>query len=770
MIRFAALTPSLAQPGGAERTILIQLRYSDLSRVTCSGVAVAGHAGLDENLGCDMLRYTTLHGDTQWGRWPKSKWPKVDTHYESLIDAVKYVCSTAHALIAWGSLSLARFTAGVPIPVICVSHCSEPWHQEINGVTHLVGVSQAACKFFTAAPNADQFPVRVIPNGIEVDRACPRKGRVWQREQWGVGADDKVLLYLGRQATVKNPHAAVRALAKLPGNYKLILIGNQAHKPEEPMPDLVELVRELGVEGRVKFLPPIPFVGDALAGADCMVHLSRREADSLTVKESFFAGLPLVHTSVGAIPEMEEELGPIGWKVNFQPADGDDTDADEAAEQIQRAADGRSNPILTKMQAAAWKHWTATAMCERWANYLEEVAAGWDYPEDVKTRIAQCGTIQSRFAAPELALDPLSPHPKDYEPYVFPIVDPAKPRTLPKEIIFPTDASLKAYYIEWAYNALVGFVVKLARGIADDVWRLDGEKPKGRNSLRAFPPIRVDPSVKTVVRESEDLKPIDWSSFPCLVDGVEVVVDYGDWNIIRAGAADHKHWLRMHFHSSYKAYPWAGSFPPATFMDWAYYDRIQRQVRERRNPMTASVIMNNQYTHGFKDSRARRRFMVQGMLAHYFGDRMDFEFTDAQTWHAKAVNALCYIQVPGSWENILDRGQLQMMGLGIPTISPYMIDQCCDGLLQPNVHYLMCRQDYMDIPELVNWCERNREEAAAIGHNAWLFFQEFCTPLAVWSYVKDRIDNGPRHMRDTIDNDLCPPGLYSPEGAKALLE
>jgi hypothetical protein len=103
-----------------------------------------------------------------------------------------------------------------------------------------------------------------------------------------------------------------------------------------------------------------------------------------------------------------------------------------------------------------------------------------------------------------------------------------------------------------------------------------------------------------------------------------------------------------------------------------------------------------------------------------------------------------------------------MMGLGIPVISPVMIDQCCDGLMQPGIHYLMCRQDYLDVPDLIRWCEKNRDEAAAMGHNAWMFFQEFCTPLAVWSYVKDRILHGPRHCRDDIDTDLSPPGLYAP--------
>jgi hypothetical protein len=363
---------------------------------------------------------------------------------------------------------------------------------------------------------------------------------------------------------------------------------------------------------------------------------------------------------------------------------------------------------------------------------------------------------------PSFAPDRFSPRPGDPSAAVPP-GDPGEgPRPLPAEIVLPTERTFRAYYDPWAYGQMVLYVVNLAKGLAHDRWRLDGEVPAAPHAARAFPPIKVDPSVKTVVRESEDLKPIDWSSFPILVDGTEVCIDFGDWNIVRAGAADHAHWLRLQFHSSYKAYPWMGAFPAATFKDWDYYDRVQTGVRRARKGLREpTIVLNNQDVAGVHDSRVRRRFMVRGMLDYHFGDRVDFAWTTPEAWHGKAAHALCYVQVPGSWENIMDKGQLQMIGLGLPTISPILYQQCCDGLLQPGIHYLACRQDFRDLPDLIRWLETHPDEAAGMGHNAWLFFQEFCTPMAVWSYVKDRIDHGSRPSRATIDTDLCPPGLYA---------
>ena len=341
----------------------------------------------------------------------------------------------------------------------------------------------------------------------------------------------------------------------------------------------------------------------------------------------------------------------------------------------------------------------------------------------------------------------------------FDPLEPMVPRPLPAEIVFPPNAVLKEHFEWYKYAHMVCYVVNLAKGLEHDVWRLDGQHP-AKPWKRSHPQIRVDSSTPTVVRESEHLKPIDWASFPIEVDGTEVMIDTGDWHLPNEAAHQHKHWLRFHFHSGLKFRPELGAFVTQTFQDWSHYEVAQAEIRKKRNPLAASMILNNQPLGGAYDSRHRRRLLVRGMLHTHFGDRADFAWTKPDEFYAKAEKALCYVSVPGSYENCLDRGTLQMMGLGIPAIAPYIVDQCCDGLVQPGVHYIQCRQDYKDVPDLITWCEKNREEAAAIGHNAWLFFQEFCTPLAVWSYVKDRIDNGPWHARGTIDGDLCPPGLY----------
>ena len=315
-VRFAILTPTLSQPGGAERFVYALIRYADPTRMRCVGVALWGIGGVDSYLGREIIRYAGIHSDEKYKPQPYA--PAVKVH-PTLNDAVRHVCAEADVLITWGSLSLGAETAGVNIPIICVSQCAYPIETKVTGITHLVGTSAMSRRFFAGISYAGSpLPLDSIDNGVEIDRTCPRRGRAWQRAEWGVSGDDKVLLYLGRQAMVKNPWAAVKVLMKLPSSYKLVMLGNQSFHPDEPMATVAKLVRRLRFTDRVRFERSTPFVGDALAGADCMVQFSFREADSLVLKEAFLAGLPVVHTGVGAIPEIEAEHGQIGWGVPFQ--------------------------------------------------------------------------------------------------------------------------------------------------------------------------------------------------------------------------------------------------------------------------------------------------------------------------------------------------------------------------------------------------------------------------------------------------------------------
>jgi glycosyltransferase involved in cell wall biosynthesis len=124
-------------------------------------------------------------------------------------------------------------------------------------------------------------------------------------EAWGVNPPDdvpgdvRVLLAVARLTDQKGIDLAIRALATLPDDTVLVVLGDG---PERAT--LVRLARELGLERRVFLLGRVPDVGAWLGRATVLVHPARWEGFGLAVLEAMLASLPVVATNVSALPEL----------------------------------------------------------------------------------------------------------------------------------------------------------------------------------------------------------------------------------------------------------------------------------------------------------------------------------------------------------------------------------------------------------------------------------------------------------------------------------
>ena len=131
----------------------------------------------------------------------------------------------------------------------------------------------------------------VIPNGIDLERFArasePVAGRV---------------LVVGRFAPPKRHDLVLRAFAdvheRFPGS-ELWFVGDGDDRPASE-----RLAAELGVQGATRFLGVREDVPDLLAQAACVVLASDYEGCPLSVIEAMAAGVPVVATSVGGVPEV----------------------------------------------------------------------------------------------------------------------------------------------------------------------------------------------------------------------------------------------------------------------------------------------------------------------------------------------------------------------------------------------------------------------------------------------------------------------------------
>lgn len=116
---------------------------------------------------------------------------------------------------------------------------------------------------------------------------------------------DSYLLFVGALQPRKDPLCAVRALARLDRNLKLVFVGPEKRGGK----DVRREVARLGLEQRVRFLGHVPKeeLGALYRGAECLVLPSRDEGFGLPVLEAMSVGTPVVASTAGALPEISGE-------------------------------------------------------------------------------------------------------------------------------------------------------------------------------------------------------------------------------------------------------------------------------------------------------------------------------------------------------------------------------------------------------------------------------------------------------------------------------
>lgn len=137
-----------------------------------------------------------------------------------------------------------------------------------------------------------------IPSGIELERFKPgyySRGEVSNaRRDLGIGANEKVLLYLGRIAEEKNIQELLYDLREYladAGDVKFLLVGDGKDRPR-----LENLAKDLGMADKTVFAGAKPWdeIGKYYQAGDVFVNTSRSEAQGLTYIEAMAAGLPVV--------------------------------------------------------------------------------------------------------------------------------------------------------------------------------------------------------------------------------------------------------------------------------------------------------------------------------------------------------------------------------------------------------------------------------------------------------------------------------------------
>jgi len=166
----------------------------------------------------------------------------------------------------------------------------------IESSDRVTAVSEAL-KVATIETLGVKKPIEVIPNFVDPEVFAPRRRRPPLLAPAGV----RVLMHASNFRPVKNVERVVRIFAAVHERMdaRLVMVGDGPDKPRAE-----ELARHLGVGKHVLFLGNQEVMEELLPLADLFLLPSSTESFGLVALEAMAAGVPVVASRVGGLPEL----------------------------------------------------------------------------------------------------------------------------------------------------------------------------------------------------------------------------------------------------------------------------------------------------------------------------------------------------------------------------------------------------------------------------------------------------------------------------------
>ena len=296
--------------GGGETQVLGLTRYLHQAG-HISHVATPLHGVLAQHLQHDNLAVQPLsirnHLDGLAG-WRLRRLVRRERY-----DLVHFHTARAHALSPWlHALPVRRLvTRRMDYPIKAGWLSRFLYGRQVDMV---IAISSGVASALGTAHISDRA-IRIIPSGIDTKQFLPTASqRMAIRRQYGLGEDTTVILMAGALTKRKSPCTLIEAAAQLHSHRQQGQHAGQTNQAlslhylicgDGPLRQELETrVRSLGLASMFHFAGFCRDVPAYLAAADIFVHTPVWEGLGVAVIEALAAGLPVVASRVGGIPEL----------------------------------------------------------------------------------------------------------------------------------------------------------------------------------------------------------------------------------------------------------------------------------------------------------------------------------------------------------------------------------------------------------------------------------------------------------------------------------
>ncbi len=195
--------------------------------------------------------------------------------------------------------------AGSPVIVNCehTSAMESEWRYRVNRLTigladRVVAVSASVQEFCTVHIHLPASKLVLIRNGIAIpDKTLPTQRE--SRQMFNLPEEVDLIGTIGRLDPIKGYSYLLEALKQIDPDACLVIVGDGPEREH-----LQAHACRLGIKERVFWMGSVQDIWSILPAFDLFVLPSLREGLPVTLLEAMAAGLPVVATQVGGVPEV----------------------------------------------------------------------------------------------------------------------------------------------------------------------------------------------------------------------------------------------------------------------------------------------------------------------------------------------------------------------------------------------------------------------------------------------------------------------------------
>ena len=190
-----------------------------------------------------------------------------------------------------------------------VSYIDKIWSFVVRNADHSYHITQHSLIQNSKTFNLDKTKASVVQNLLDLEK-IEETNTIDIRALCKIPKKSKIILTVARIVPNKGTELNIEIvipLLKQDKDLYYVLVGEKSMKDTGYYDSLLKMIRDNNLEKQILFIGFQKNIAGLMRASDVLLHFARHEAFGLVLIESLYAGLPIVASQVGGMPEVLEK-------------------------------------------------------------------------------------------------------------------------------------------------------------------------------------------------------------------------------------------------------------------------------------------------------------------------------------------------------------------------------------------------------------------------------------------------------------------------------